>query len=29
LRVLSINTPGALRRVLAGEDIGSLVESGD
>jgi len=29
LRVLNINAPGALRRVAAGEEIGSLVESGD
>jgi uridylate kinase len=29
LRVMNINQPGAMLRVLQGEDIGSLVESGD
>ncbi len=29
LRVMSINEPGALMRLLQGEDIGTLVESGD
>lgn len=29
LRVLNIHTPGALMRLVAGEEIGSLVESGD
>ncbi len=29
LRVMNINEPGALMRLLRGEDIGSLVESGD
>lgn len=29
LRVLNINAPAALRRLLSGEDIGSLVENGD
>jgi uridylate kinase len=28
LRVINIFEPGALRRVAAGEDIGSLVEPG-
>ncbi|MET0046707.1 MAG: UMP kinase [Sedimenticola sp.] len=29
LRVMNINEPGALMRLLQGEDVGSLVESGD
>jgi uridylate kinase len=29
LRVLNINVPGALMRLISGEDVGSLVESGD
>jgi uridylate kinase len=29
LRVMNINEPGALMRLIKGEDIGSLVESGD
>ncbi len=29
LRVMNITTPGALRRLLSGEELGSLVESGD
>lgn len=29
LRVLNINAPGALMRLISGEEIGSLVESGD
>ncbi len=29
LRVMNINEPGALMRLMQGEDIGSLVESGD
>ena len=29
LRVMNMNEPGALMRLLRGEDIGSLVESGD
>ena len=29
LRVMNINEPGALMRLIHGEDIGSLVESGD
>jgi uridylate kinase len=29
LRVMNVNEPGALMRLIQGEDIGSLVESGD
>ena len=29
LRVMNINTPGALRRVIDGEDVGTLVTSGE
>lgn len=29
LRVMNINQPGALRRVVAGEDVGTLVASGE
>ena len=29
LRVMNINQPGALRRVVAGEDVGTLVTSGE
>ncbi len=29
LRVMNINSPGALQRLVQGEDVGSLVESGD
>ncbi|AGA89560.1 uridylate kinase [Thioflavicoccus mobilis 8321] len=29
LRVLNINVPGALMRLISGEDVGSLVENGD
>ena len=29
LRVMNINEPGALLRLIRGEDVGSLVESGD
>ena len=29
LRVMNINVPGALQRVVAGDDIGTLVTSGE
>jgi len=29
LRVMNINEPGALLRLIQGEPVGSLVESGD
>jgi uridylate kinase len=29
LRIMNINTPGALLRLVKGEEIGSLVESGN
>ena len=29
MRVMNINEPGALMRLIEGEDVGSLVESGD
>lgn len=29
LRIMNINTPGALQRLVRGEDVGSLVESGE
>jgi len=29
LRVMNIHEPGALLRVLRGEDVGTLVQSGD